>query len=822
MNSQMKFKIFTSVGGLIVGWMLDFLLIINPVFAQTIEQNLEVKSISSEQAGFARLAKNIPIGGQIILENLPISGMHGNQRLLLERFPIFAPDAVIITSKGERLPVPDNAYYRGQVEGLSDSIVLMTVPEQGQPRGLIFASNRIMVLEGRVPGHTTGLDTREVDVETELEPLARKFRCDAETLHQPENSLLNRILGEVSSVKNLPDKSQSSSVAGYTINLAVETDYEYYALFNSQTAALNYLSDLIAYASVIYEREIGTHLQISYTKLWIDGPNSDPWAATSTSALLGELLSYWNANNSNVNRATVHMLSGRQFYSGIAYVGTLCDKQYGYGVTTSIQGNFNINNPSIVWDIIAVSHELGHNFGSQHTHCYAGIGSNANDVDHCYGQESGCYAGTQTLPGINSLTGGAAGGGGGTIMSYCHLLSGGMNNLALTFGQNHPYGIAANRVSNLMSAFVAGSPASCTTSTVYTLTVSKVGAGSGTVGGGGSYAAGATVALIATPNAGSVFAGWSPSPCAASFAMPASNLTCTATFTLNTYTLTVAKAGTGSGTVGGGGTFPYNTLVTPTATAATGSTFTGWSPVSCGAPFNLTANTTCTATFSPVPTYTLTVAKAGAGSGTVGGGGSYAAGATVALTATPEAGSVFAGWSPSPCAASFAMPASNLSCTATFNPSNQTPAQHTVGLFSPGTSTFYLKNSPAGGAADIVFGFGPPNAGWTPLVGDWDGNGTATAGLFSPATSTFYLKNSHGGGAADLVFGFGPANAGWTPLVGDWDGNGSATVGLFSPGTSTFYLKNSHAGGAADLVFGFGPANAGWKPLAGDWNGPSQ
>ncbi|HRW66245.1 MAG TPA: hypothetical protein P5032_10950, partial [Candidatus Competibacter sp.] len=60
-------------------------------------------------------------------------------------------------------------------------------------------------------------------------------------------------------------------------------------------------------------------------------------------------------------------------------------------------------------------------------------------------------------------------------------------------------------------------------------------------------------------------------------------------------------------------------------------------------------------------------------------------------------------------AASFAMPASNLSCTATFNPSNQTSAQYTVGLFNPATSTFYLKNSHAGGVADVVFGFGPAN-----------------------------------------------------------------------------------------------------------------
>ncbi|MFZ4789744.1 MAG: beta strand repeat-containing protein, partial [Candidatus Competibacteraceae bacterium] len=72
-----------------------------------------------------------------------------------------------------------------------------------------------------------------------------------------------------------------------------------------------------------------------------------------------------------------------------------------------------------------------------------------------------------------------------------------------------------------------------------------------------------------------------------------------------TYTLTVAKTGNGSGTVSGGGTFPYNTPVAPTATATVGSTFAGWSPASCASPFNLIANTTCTANFT-LKTYPLT------------------------------------------------------------------------------------------------------------------------------------------------------------------------------------------------------------------------
>jgi hypothetical protein len=62
----------------------------------------------------------------------------------------------------------------------------------------------------------------------------------------------------------------------------------------------------------------------------------------------------------------------------------------------------------------------------------------------------------------------------------------------------------------------------------YDLTLQTVG--QGTVMGAGSFIAGAPIALTATPNVGSTFVGWSPSPCAPSFIMPANALTCTATF----------------------------------------------------------------------------------------------------------------------------------------------------------------------------------------------------------------------------------------------------------------------------------------------------
>jgi len=83
--------------------------------------------------------------------------------------------------------------------------------------------------------------------------------------------------------------------------------------------------------------------------------------------------------------------------------------------------------------------------------------------------------------------------------------------------------------------------------------------------------------------------------------------------------------------------------------------------------FNMPADgLKCIAQFKKV-TYTVTPAYSGKGTGTVTGNGSFTAGDTVTLVATPEAGSTFAGWTPSPCAVSFTMPTEDLTCIAQFD-----------------------------------------------------------------------------------------------------------------------------------------------------------
>ena len=167
-------------------------------------------------------------------------------------------------------------------------------------------------------------------------------------------------------------------------------------------------------------------------------------------------------------------------------------------------------------------------------------------------------------------------------------------------------------------------PCAVTTSS-YRLTVTLAGSGSGRVTGGGlscssscsqNYPAGTKITLTGSAAARSSFAGWSGAGCSGTgtctVTMNAAR-SLTATFAANSppaETLTIGLAGTGWGGVTGSGiacpgtcskTFAAGTVVTLTATAASGSRFSGWSGAGCSATGSCTvtmsSNQSVTATF---------------------------------------------------------------------------------------------------------------------------------------------------------------------------------------------------------------------------------
>ncbi len=188
----------------------------------------------------------------------------------------------------------------------------------------------------------------------------------------------------------------------------------------------------------------------------------------------------------------------------------------------------------------------------------------------------------------------------------------------------------------------------------YTITVLSANPNQGSVSGGGSYAAGTTVTLRATPANGYEFSNWNDGNTSNPRTITVtSNATYIANFrevsSVNTYTITVLSANEDYGTVSGGGSYTEGSTVTISAIPANGYEFSMWNDGNTSNPrsITVTANAVYIANFSEVSsvnTYTITVLSANEDYGTVYGSGSYTEGSTVTISATPANGYEFTMW----------------------------------------------------------------------------------------------------------------------------------------------------------------------------------
>lgn len=185
------------------------------------------------------------------------------------------------------------------------------------------------------------------------------------------------------------------------------------------------------------------------------------------------------------------------------------------------------------------------------------------------------------------------------------------------------------------------------------------------------YKSGAKVTLKADPDATSTFGGWGGacSGTATTCTVKVSGIAnVTAKFVRKTFTVTIDKAGDGDGTVSSDGplacgatctaTLPAGTIVRLKAEPDANSRLVGWTGectstvAQCNFPVDGDINVTVTFAKKGAR---MNVSRAGDGTGTISAdvpgidcgttcSFTYPAGTAVTLTATPAAGSLFAGW----------------------------------------------------------------------------------------------------------------------------------------------------------------------------------
>ena len=173
-----------------------------------------------------------------------------------------------------------------------------------------------------------------------------------------------------------------------------------------------------------------------------------------------------------------------------------------------------------------------------------------------------------------------------------------------------------------------------------------------------------------------------------------------------TYTIRADVTPAGSGSVSGGGSYTEGTSVTLTATNNPGYRFVGWvdqsgQSVSSDNPFTFvaTSDSTLTAKFEQV--YTVTVNVSGNGTATADKN-TAAEGKTVTLTATPDSGYRFTGWTSSDGvtfanasseSTTFTMPAGDVTVTAGFT--RISPGSTTYAITAPDVENGTVRVSPS-------------------------------------------------------------------------------------------------------------------------------
>lgn len=211
-----------------------------------------------------------------------------------------------------------------------------------------------------------------------------------------------------------PPEGGTATAICRQLRVAFETDHEFYSLFGGDSAVASaYIATLTGALNEIYSRDLSLRVSTSYLRLWPEP--ADPWTATDTIQQLSQFRTNW-LTQGFVQRDIAHMLSARSLGGGVAYIPGLCGS-YGYGVSANMNGYFPtplVDNSSQNWDIVVVSHEIGHGINMPHTH------SMSPPVDGCGASPADCTVASQGL---------------GTLMSYCHLCSGGLANIRLQF---HP------------------------------------------------------------------------------------------------------------------------------------------------------------------------------------------------------------------------------------------------------------------------------------------------------------------------------------------------------------------------------------------------
>ena len=294
----------------------------------------------------------------------------------------------VVDESGNLYDYTPGAYYRGVVAGDYTSLVAVSFFEDNV-MGVISTTEKGNVVLGK------SVDKQDYVSYSDRNLLGENpYTCGVEDIEYNK---------QIQEQIQFDPEVQHSPQTNNCVKIYYEIAYRPYALNGSDVeATVDWITGIQNNIGTLYSND-DIDVALNMVKVWT---YDDPYDGS-----YGDNLDEFRQTVTEFEGDIAHLVNYPETTS-VAYLNSLCtDYNYAYSGIAMTYAQV----PTYSWTIMAMTHEMGHSFGSPHTHACAWNGNNTA-IDGCgpaWGNNEGCDG---PIPPE-----------GGTIMSYCHGVSVGIN-----------------------------------------------------------------------------------------------------------------------------------------------------------------------------------------------------------------------------------------------------------------------------------------------------------------------------------------------------------------------------------------------------------